>query len=1141
MKPKIPFIALTGLLVLVALFLAGSAVPDAQAQTSALIEPFDNASQFTTSTPFFSDGYYDYFGISNGAGGGDWGGGAQPSGLKAYTGLTGSFMTGMDLDGEEAALPITVDWTAIDISGLASLEFSGDFAEFFDDPGDIDQANEVILVEYQIDGGGFVSLLQFVGADFSSTVYNGVFREDTNFDGIGEGAALGNAAQTFVKAIPGSGSSLDLRLTVWVDSGDEDFAVDNFVVGEGGGTGPETPQIVINEIMQNPSAVYDSAGEWFELYNAGSADVDIDGWTIRDDGSDNHVIYNLGPLVLPAGGYLVLGNNADPVTNGGANVDYSYNGNWFLSNGADEVILEDDAGAEVDRVEYDGGNTFPDPTGASMSLLDPTIDNNVGENWCTSTTPFGAGDKGTPGFLNNCDALPQEAFIHEVQGSGGTVAIIDLVIVEAIVVGDFQGGDQFRGFFIQEEDADADADPATSEGILVYCGGCETDVAVGDKVQVTGWPGEYYGMSQIDAAGSDGLVTLVSSDSTLPSAAPVDLPAAGSTVAELTLEHVEGMLATFPDTLVVSEYFQLARFGQLVLTLEEREHQFTDAYEPDVDDYAAFLDDLSTRRIILDDDNNSNNSVLGSPDEPYYWPREGLSITNLIRGGDTIDNLTGVMHWSYAGGSNTDAWRIRPVLEAIDYDFTSVIPRPVTPDAVGGSLKVASFNVLNYFSTIDEGPDICGPAFDLDCRGAHSVAELVRQRDKIVAAMLVMDADVIGLMELENNDSAAIQDLVDGLNAVAGAGAYDFIDTGTIGSDAIKVGLIYKTATADPVGDFAILDSLVDPTFNDDKNRPVLAQTFAQISDDAKLTVAVNHLKSKGSDCDALGDPDLGDGQANCNLTRTSAATALVNWLATDPTGSGDPDFLITGDLNAYRMEDPIDALKAGGYTDLLDALIGPDAYTYLFDGQLGYLDYALANGNLLGQVTGVTPWNINADEIPVFDYNDDIQDLGEASYERESSSLPIFEANPYRASDHDPVIVGLDLNGPPVCSAAIPDPEVIWPPNHKMVPVSVLGVTDPEGDPTTITIDEIWQDEPVNDAGDGNFSPDGEGIGTDTAWVRAERDARANGRAYHIYFTADDGQNNSCDGEVIVYVPKNKKKFGPRIDDGPLYDSTQP
>ena len=901
-----------------------------------------------------------------------------------------------------------------------------------------------------------------------------------------------------------------------------------------------TGELVINEILQNPSAVSDTNGEWFEVFNPTGSAIDIDGWTIRDNGTNIHLINNGGPLIILPGGFLVLGRNADPGVNGGVIVDYQY-ADFFLGNSDDEVILLDESLTEIDRVEYDGGPNFPDPNGASMALIDPALDNNVGANWCTSSTPFGDGDKGTPGSLNDCGAEPLEAFIHEVQGSGGSVAITDLVIVEAIVVGDFQNGDQLLGFFIQEEDDDADADPLTSEGILAFCGGCTTDVSVGDKVQVTGWPGEYFHMSQIDAAGSDGLVTVVSSGNTLPTASTVDLPAAGSTVSELTLEPVEGMLVTFPDTLVVSEYFQLARFGQLVLTADARPRQFTDANEPDIAGYAAFLDDLSTRRIILDDDNNANNSALGSPDEPYYWPREGLSISNLIRGGDSIQNLTGVLHWSWAGGSGTDAWRVRPVLEAVNYDFTPVIDRPAVPDDVGGSLKVASFNVLNYFSTIDEGPNVCGPAFNQDCRGADSASELMRQRDKIVSAMITMDADVIGLMELENNDTAAIQDLVDGLNVVAGSGAFDFIDTGTIGSDAIKVGLIYKTATASAVGGFAILDSSVDPSFNDDKNRPVLAQTFEEITTGAELTVAVNHLKSKGSNCDSLGDPDLGDGQANCNLTRTSAATALANWLATDPTGSGDPDFLITGDLNSYRMEDPIDALKTGGYTDLLDALIGPDAYTYLFDGQLGYLDYAMANGNLLGQVTGVTPWNINADEIPVFDYNDEILDSGEFSFERESSSLPIFEPNAYRASDHDPVLIGLDLNGPPVCETATPSLEELWPVNHKFVSVSILGVTDPDSDPVTITIDGIWQDEPVNGTDDGNTSPDGAGVGTDTAELRAERDGEGNSRAYHVYFTADDGQNNSCSGEVIVFAPISQGKFGPRVDDGPLYDSTLP
>src|SRR5690606_1834351 len=118
-------------------------------------------------------------------------------------------------------------------------------------------------------------------------------------------------------------------------------------------------------------------------------------------------------------------------------------------------------------------------------------------------------------------------------------------------------------------------------------------------------------------------------------------------------------------------------------------------------------------------------------------------------------------------------------------------------------------------------------------------------------------------------------------------------------------------------------------------------------------TIAVNHLKSKGSSCASDGDPDRNDGQGNCAGVRTDAAIALAEYLATDPTGSGDPDFLIVGDLNAYAKEDPITALVERGYTDLHAAYEGAEGYSYVFDGQLGYLDTALANEPLLGQVTG--------------------------------------------------------------------------------------------------------------------------------------------------------------------------------------------
>jgi hypothetical protein len=160
--------------------------------------------------------------------------------------------------------------------------------------------------------------------------------------------------------------------------------------------------VLINEIMQNPSAVSDSSGEWFEIHNPTASPVDIDGWTIQDNDFDSHVISNGGPLIIPAGGFLVLGNNSDSGTNGGVTVDYVYGSSFFLSNGSDELVLLDGSLAEIDRVEWDNGATFPDPNGASMSLRNPALDNNVGANWCTATTPFGDGDLGTPGMANQC-------------------------------------------------------------------------------------------------------------------------------------------------------------------------------------------------------------------------------------------------------------------------------------------------------------------------------------------------------------------------------------------------------------------------------------------------------------------------------------------------------------------------------------------------------------------------------------------------------------------------------------------------------------------------------------------------------------------------------------------------------------------
>ena len=349
----------------------------------------------------------------------------------------------------------------------------------------------------------------------------------------------------------------------------------------------------------------------------------------------------------------------------------------------------------------------------------------------------------------------------------------------------------------------------------------------------------------------------------------------------------------------------------------------------------------------------------------------------------------------YQAGS----YRVQPTQQP---QFIAKNPRPAQPQAVDGRLRIASFNVLNYFNG-----DGRGAGFPTS-RGADSLAEFNRQRDKIIAAILGADAHIIGLMEIENDgydENSAIADLVAGLNAASPDGdRYAYIDPrrNRLGTDEIAVGLIYRKDMVSPHKNAAVLDGSVDPRFNDTRNRPALAQTFRERRTGERLTVAVNHLKSKGSSCDDLGDKDMGDGQGNCNLTRVRAAQALVDWLGRDPTQSYDPDRLIIGDLNAYAKEDPINVIRAAGYTDLLARFVGPDAYSYVFSGQSGYLDHGLASASLTPQVKGATEWHINADEPRVLDYN------LEFKTPRQQSLL--YSAEPYRASDHDPLVIGVSL-----------------------------------------------------------------------------------------------------------------------------------
>ena len=585
--------------------------------------------------------------------------------------------------------------------------------------------------------------------------------------------------------------------------------------------------------------------------------------------------------------------------------------------------------------------------------------------------------------------------ISEVQGDGAVSPLEgQIVSVTGQVTGDFQDNDadtrnSLGGFFIQ--DGPPDFDFATSDGVFVFDGNNpSTDVNVGDVVTVEGVVNEYFGETQISASrvrviGFGGLIpTFIN----LPTATAVE-NSNGVPIADL--ERYEGMLVRFPQPLTVTATYELERFGSVLLSQGGRLFQFTNSNAPDPAGYAAHRQDVGKRSVHLDDGRRASN----------VWPvrllEAGASPDFTLRAGDTITELVGVLRYSRgSGGSGTEGWRVMPTQEP---EFDRGNTRPAAP-VIGGTIRVAGFNVLNFFTTIDTGADICGPAGNEGCRGADSQQEYDRQLAKTVTAIAALDADIVGLTELENNASASLQALVDGLNSALGPGTYAYLDTGTIGDDVIKTGFIYQPSSVTLAGGFEVLDDSVDPDYRDDYNRPALAQTFDRVANGARLTVVINHFKSKGSDCEAIGDPNLGDGQGNCPATRLAAATSLANWLATDPTGSNDPDVLIIGDLNAYQEEDPITALESAGFTNLVEAAAGSTAYSYTWDGQAGVYDYALASTSLAPQVAATVAWHINSDEPGLYDYN--------LFQDRDSA---IFDpATPYRSSDHDPVIVGLDL-----------------------------------------------------------------------------------------------------------------------------------
>ncbi|MEJ2045650.1 MAG: ExeM/NucH family extracellular endonuclease [Reinekea sp.] len=608
--------------------------------------------------------------------------------------------------------------------------------------------------------------------------------------------------------------------------------------------------------------------------------------------------------------------------------------------------------------------------------------------------------------------------ISAIQGSvaaGGESPLKgEVVLIEGIVTDSLQGIDkknyQYSGFFIQEEDSDSDGDDTTSEAVFVY--NYKNKVAVGDKVRLVGFVDEHSGATQIGYL-EDFLIC--EHDATLPASINVTLP-----ISSLDrYEQLEGMKIRFTNNLLVSDFYgnnySFEGYGQF-LASSELNYQPTEITVPSVENYNAAVTAKQLNSILIDDGISYDNSKDG-PD-PILLPNDqGFSNTNYFRIGYGLSDVEGIVHTDTYKDPKHPYFLIPTVAPTYDPLNAGRTLEPVVDPTA--NLKIASMNVLNLFNGITESDVILYPVDDefpstADYRGAKSQADYEIQLAKIVAALKAMDSDVIGLMEIENDgfgDDSSIHALTEALNVEQATGSeYTYVNPGvsTIGEDSISVGLLYRASVVTPIGTTTILDSENSPTdgsgeplFIDSKNRPALIQSFEHKATGDTFTVVVNHLKSKGSSCSSLGDPDNNDGQGNCNQTRTKAVQALTQFITTNPTGVDTDNVVFMGDMNAYAKEDPIAAFESAGFINLkyTDASTEEQPFSYSYGGFLGSLDHLIGSSSMESRLVSVDDWHINSVESSLMDYDTDL--------DKYNNNDHIASQDPYYSSDHDPVIAG--------------------------------------------------------------------------------------------------------------------------------------
>jgi len=497
-----------------------------------------------------------------------------------------------------------------------------------------------------------------------------------------------------------------------------------------------------------------------------------------------------------------------------------------------------------------------------------------------------------------------------------------------------------KGLYMEQPGSDSDK--RTSNAVFIRTNDLPAGVIQGSLISAKGEVSEI-GKGRYTLTAITGITELIkcASGQTLP-VTDASLPLNGP-----GREALESMRIQINDSLMVSDVYQ---FGRGNFTLSGNGPQFvpTEVMPPGRD----------TSRMSNKNRAFSLPSVLTA----------AADHTGLLVSGTAINHVTGVL--------GHDGRGLRISVQSIESEPTTNFKIPGIP--AKDSLRIVGMNLHNYFNGNGKGSGFPTP------RGAETLKEFKQQRERIGAAIKVLDPHILGVMELENDgfdSTSAARDFIQlAEHATGKPWAVSRPAGDNTGTDVITVGVFYRSDRLKPVGP---AKTLTGPEFN--RSRQPLAQVFQPLPDGEKILVVINHLKSKGSCPDSGENANQKDGQGCWNPMRQASAEKMSAWATAVAKSAGTSSILILGDMNAYRNEDPIAAIRDAGFTELMDKKQG-QAYSFVYYGQRGTLDYAFSSAALLESVQQAFIWNVNA-ALPV------------------KMDLP----EPWlRFSDHDPVVVDI-------------------------------------------------------------------------------------------------------------------------------------